>query len=1116
MENISCKGKYALLKSKFNLFFRIMRITCLLLTFCISTAFATTVSSQNARVTLSGNSMTVRQLVMQIEKQTNYLFVVNSDKVDLNQQVQIDKRQNSVKNILTDALYGKDIRYRMEGENIVLVKEQQKKDLVVKGKIVDSSGLPIIGASIVENGATGNGTISGADGSFTLSMSKAVSDITISYIGYKTQTIRVSAGKIIGVRLIESTKALEEVVVVGYGTQKKLSITGSVSAVKGDELKRNGSMNVTNSFAGRMPGVIATNRSGEPGSDWSDILIRGKGTLNDNSPLIVIDGVANRSGMERINPNDIESVSVLKDASAAIYGAQAANGVILITTKSGNSSKPILEYNGSFSLSQNTRTPKLLNAYEWMTYDDEVKTHLGQTPLWQNIKNGYLDGSIDKKKYGDTDWMSVIFKPLTPQTRHSLSLRGGNDNVKYYISGDLTYQKPAYRNTKYDFKTNQIRVNLNARVTNDLSIGINASVRNENRFDSPVSTSSIFWEAFQAYPYLYDYYPNGLPGPGISWGNNLAVLTSGDHVGYNKIDDFYLDSKLDFNLKLDWLIKGLYASGFAAFDRHERHEKDFHDVWDTYTYDDASDSYVKQTTNADNNVINLSQSDLKGYTNTYHLQLGYERAFGPHKVSGFVAYEQSKYNGEQFEAWRGYYLSNQLDYLNYGGDKDKNNSGYGAINARQNIFGRLNYDFMGKYLFEFTLRHDGSMNFANKKRWGTFPGVSLGWRISEEKFMNKFDWLNNLKLRASWGKLGNDRVSQFQYLSSFNMSNGAILGESPVLNKSFVAGRIGNPDITWEEVDSKNIGLDAGLWNGLLNFTIEYFIQKRDNILTQKQASIPSYTGLTLPDQNIGKINNSGIELTIGHTNKVGKVKYNIDFNMTYSKNKIVFFDEAANVPDWQRRTGYPIDSWLMYKTDGIYQTQEEIDNSPHFSGARPGDIKYIDIDGDKKLTSNDMYRDFIDNIPRCVFGLNMGMEWKGLEINMLWTAQTKAKQMIIPYAFNTYKEIYDGRWISAEKTPNSKYPAAFNKDDGMNTRYSDFWLYDASFIRLKNLSIAYTLPKSFVSKLYLQNVRFYLMGTNLFTIDHIGFEDPETSAVNAGQYYPQQRIYTLGMTINF
>jgi len=985
----------------------------------------------------------------------------------------------------------------------------------VKGTVLSDAGESVIGANVLIKGSS-HGTITDLEGRYNLQVPNEKSVLVFSSIGYTTQEIKIGNRKIIDVIFKENTELLDEVVVVGYGIQKKATITGAVSSVKGDELKASGLMNVTNSFAGRLPGVITTNRSGEPGSDWSDILIRGKGSLNNNSPLIVIDGVANRSGMERINPNDIESVSVLKDASAAIYGAQAANGVILITTKSGVVSKPSIEYNGSFSLSQNTRTPQLLDASDWMNYDDEIKNHMGETPLWTNIKGGYLDGSINSNKYGNTDWMKTIFRTFAPQTRHSISLKGGTEKVKYYIAGDFSYQEPAYRNTLYNFKTNQMRVNIKADVTKDLAIGLNASGRNERRFQSPLSTGTIFWEAFMAYPYLHDYYPNGLPAPGISWGNNLAILTSGKGVGYKEVKDFFLNTKFDFDLKLDWITKGLSFSGFAAFDRKYDNNKTFNDVWDTYNYNEINDEYVKQTTNAENNVITLYQSNDNNSTTTLNAKLNYKRQYGVHKIGAFVAYEQSKYTGDQFDAWRGYFLSDQLEYLNNGGDKDKTNSGYGYVSARQNIFGRLNYDYNDKYMIEFTLRRDGSMNFSKEGRWGTFPGLSAGWRISEESFMDKVTWLDDLKLRTSWGKLGNDRVNQFQYLSSFNMGTGAILGENPSMGNGFYEGRIGNPNITWEKVDTKNIAVDASLYNGLLNFTVEYFKQNRKDILTPKQASIPDYTGLTLPDQNIGEVNNSGVEFMVNHTNKVENIRYEIGANITYAKNEIVFFDEATNTPEWQKRTGYSIDSWLMYKTNGIYQTQEEIDATPHFPGARPGDIKYLDFDNDGSITSNDRVRDYISNIPQVVFGINMGASWKGFDLNILWSGQTRAKQMIIPYSYNTYQEIYDNRWISAEQTPNSKYPRAFNKDDGMNTKYSDFWLYNASFIRLKNVEFAYTLPVNLTKKAKIENVRLYLIGANLFTIDHIGFQDPESSSVNAGQYYPQQRTYTVGVNVSF
>lgn len=999
-----------------------------------------------------------------------------------------------------------------KGANHAVAITQQSQ--TIKGTVVDNTGEPVIGANVLVKGTT-TGVITDIDGNFTLE-APVGSTLVISFIGYETREVKATVAPM-NIVLGDDAQALEEVVVVGYGVQKKATVTGSVSSVKGGELKAAGTANVTNTFAGKLPGVVAVNRSGEPGSDWSDILIRGKGSLNDNSPLIVIDGVANRSGLERLNPNDIESVNVLKDASAAIYGAQAANGVILITTKRGSSDKPVITYNGSFTLSQNTRTPNLMNAYECMTWTDEIRKGNGQAPLYENIKGGYLDGTINRDQYGDTDWMDVVFRNFAPSTRHSLSVAGGSEKVKFYVSGDYTYQEPNYRNTVFNFQTGQVRSNIDARIHDNLKIGVDLDVRKEKRNNSVISTGDIFWEAFMAYPWLYDYYPNGLPGPGLANGNNLAILVSGKDTGYDRVSDVYMNSKFSFELDMPWITEGLKLSGYAAFDYHAREEKQLWDVWDTYDYNANTGEYIKKTTNMNGNNISLNQSHDDNITRTYHLKLDWARTFGDHRLSAFVAYEQSEYEGEGFWAWRGYYLSNRPDYLNFGADKEKTNGGSGYVSARQNFFGRFNYTLMDRYMFEFTLRHDGSMNFAPNHRWGTFPGLSVGWRVSEEEwFKKRFDFVNDLKLRASWGKLGNDRVDAFQYLSTYDMYNGAILGETPNITKGFLPGRIGNPNITWEKVDSKNIAIDANLWNGLLGFTAEYFYQNRTDILTPKQASVPYYTGLSLPDQNIGEVSNQGVELMVTHRNHINDVNYHVSGNFTFTKNKIKFFDEAANTPEWQRRTGHAIDSWLMYKTDGIYQTWEEVNSTPHFANAQPGDIKYVDVDGDGAITDNDRIRSSIGNVPQIVFGLTLGAEWKGLEFSMLWTGQAKVKQMIVPYSYNLDKEFYNNRWISAEETPNAKYPRAFDKDDYENTRWSDFWLYDASFLRLKNMEIAYNLPKSLTTKLNVQNVRLALTGTNLLTFDHIKIQDPESSATSTGQAYPQARTYTFGVNISF
>lgn len=985
----------------------------------------------------------------------------------------------------------------------------------LKGVVVDAkTGEPIVGTSVLVKGTT-NGATTDLDGNYTLS-APVGSTLLISYVGYSSIEVTSIEG-VQTIQMFEDTQSVDEVVVVGYGVQKKASITGSVSTVKGSDLKTEGAANITNTFAGKLPGVIALNRSGEPGSDYSELLIRGKGSLRNNQALVVIDGVANRSGLDRLNPSDIESINILKDASAAIYGAQAANGVILVTTKRGTTDKPLITYNGSFTLSQNTRTPNLMNAYENMTWTDEIRVGNGQVPLYENIKGGYLDGTINRDQYGDTDWMRTIFTKAAPQTRHSLSVSGGSKKVSYYISGDYSYQEPNYRNTALDFQTGQVRSNIDVQITDNFKIGVDLAGRKELRNNSIVPTGSIFWEAFMAYPWLYDYYPNGLPGPGLANGNNLAILVEGKETGYNRINDMFLDSKFSFEVKLPWISEGLALSGYFAYDYHACDQKQLWDVWDTYDYNSATGEYVKKTTNMVGNDISLQQYHDDNVAKTLHLKLEQKRKFGDHEIGAFVAYEHSQFEGENFYAWRGYYLSNRPDYLDFGADKEKTNGGRGYVSARQNFFGRLNYNYRDKYLVEFTLRHDGSMNFASKKRWGTFLGLSVGWRISEESFVaDNCSFIDDLKIRGSWGKLGNDRVSPFQYISTYNMQNGAILGEDPSLNKGFVSGRIGNPNITWEKVDSKNIAVDGIFWRGMLGFTVEYFHQNRTDILTPKQASIPSYTGLYLPDQNIGEVSNQGVEVVLTHRNRVNDVNYFVSGNFTFAKNKVKFFDEAINTPEWQRRTGRSLDQWLMYKTDGIYQTWDEINSSPHFANTQPGDIKYVDVDGDGAITANDRVLSKYSNVPQIVYGINMGVEWKGIEFTMLWTGQGRAQQMIVPYSYNLDKEFYNNRWISAEETPNSKYPRAFDKDNYENTRWSEHWLYDASFLRLKNVELAYTLPRHISKRLGIENLRFSLTGTNLFVFDNIKIQDPESNATSTGQYFPQARTFTFGVNFSF
>ena len=1003
----------------------------------------------------------------------------------------------------------------------------------VKGVVVDkSTGEPIIGANVVVKGTT-NGVITDFDGNYTLD-APVGSILVISYIGYQSIEVKAVAG-VQQIRLGEDTQALEEVVVVGYGVQKKATVTGSVSTVKGSDLKTTGTANITNTFAGKLPGVVATNRSGEPGNDYSDILIRGKGSLNDNSPLIVIDGVANRGGLERLNPSDIESVNVLKDASAAIYGAQAANGVILVTTKRGTSDKPTITYNGSFTLSGNTRTPDLMNAYQCMTWTDEIRKGNGQSPLYENIKGGYLDGTINRNQYGDTDWMDVVFRSVAPQTRHSLSVSGGSEKVKFYVSGDYSYQEPNYRNTSLDFQTGQVRSNIDAQISDNLKIGVDLAARREKRNNSVISTDDIFWEAFMAYPWLYDYYPNGLPGPGLANGNNLAILVAGKETGYNRVNDTFVDSKFSFDLKLPWITEGLSLSGYAAFDYHAREQKQLWDVWDTYDYNAATGEYIKKTTNMNGNNISLRQDHDDNVTKTFHLKLDYQRTFGDHRVGAFVAYEQSKYEGENFYGWRGYYLSNRPDYLDFGADKEKTNGGRGYVTARQNYFGRLNYAYKDRYMFEFTLRHDGSMNFAPGHRWGAFPAFSLGWVMSEEEF---FQPLKNVvsffKVKGSWGMMGNDNVTAYQYMSQYkfidlNNTSSMCFGDEVV--KAIYESRTANPLITWEKAKTWNLGFSSQFLDGKFGLDFDYFQSRRNDILITRNASIPTYSGLVLPAENLGKVKNHGLELIATYRDHSGDFSWGITGNFTYANNKVVYEDEAASTPEWQRRTGHPIDGMVLYKALGIYQTQEQVDNTPHIAGAKPGDLIYQDTNGDGNITWDDAIRLDKSATPKIIFGLTLNGAWKGWDLNVFFQGQADAEQLVQP-TMNMATDFYEGRWIetnTAEQNATAKWPRAFIKQtygDAWNGVASTWWLRDASFVRLKSIELGYTLPKMWTKSIGIENARIYVNGNNLFTIDGMKICDPEAGmfkntdgyVVESGgvRGYPLQRMITVGANVTF
>jgi TonB-linked SusC/RagA family outer membrane protein len=1006
--------------------------------------------------------------------------------------------------------------------------QNEKASIIITGQVNSEEGKPMQGVTVQLKESLLS-TTTDAEGTFTLAIpAKNSGVLVITNIGYADKEVSVSDKTALSnIQLLKTDKTLDEVIVVGYGKQKKATLTGSVTQINADEIKQSSSVNISNSLAGRMPGVITNNRSGEPGADGSSILIRGAGTTGNTAPLFVIDGVANRSGFERLNPNDIESISILKDASAAIYGAQAANGVILVTTKRGKTGKPTISYDANFGLSQPTRIPKLVSSYEYAIFRNEkdLRQNAGTPTFSAEQIQKYKDGS-DPLNYPNTDWYDEVLKPWTPQTQHSIGVSGGTDRVKYYMSGGYTFQDAFYKKSATNYKQYNLRANIDAQVTKLFKLSLDIVGRSENRHYSPASADGIFLSILGSYPGLAPFYPNGLPVAGIEGPNPLQMAQG--YEGYRRSANNSAQTLASFELKLPFITKGLSLTGFAAHDFAFYNGKSFGKPFDLYRYDSTNDEY--------NNVRgillgdpSISQNYGSSLLKTYHARLNYERRFGDHNINTFIAIEQSDYYNEGINASRSGLVSSQIDQIfAFNRDVTRQTNGSAADqNARRNFFGRINYSYKDKYLAEFVLRRDGSFNFPPGKQYGNFPGISVGWVASEEEFIKKaLPFVSYLKVRGSYSSLGNDRIAQYQYLARYTVADpfgfqSYFLGddENPGYAPGLMPGVAPNPNVTWEVEKMKNIAVEGSILNGILDFSVEYYTARRDKLLAPRNASIPATAGLRLPDENIGRVDRNGIELTLGHKGTINKdLKYFVSGNFTQTHSKIVFIDESPNVLEAQKRQGYQLGSWLIYTTDGIFNTQAELDGTAaKLPGSKVGDIKYIDNDKNGAINANDQIRIYQSPTPLIIYGARMGLDYKGLALNLLWQGQAKAKQVLLPQANNgefippTW--LYDGRWTP--ENPDASLPGSFDRTYGINNRASDFWLQDMSFLKLKSAELSYTFNSSNLRNLGINNLRVYLNGFNLFSIDKVKHYDPETVAYT-GAYYPQTRIFSFGLNLGF
>ncbi len=1124
------------------------------------------------KVSLTVENADIRDVLVEIEQKTEVNFTYRPRLLKNIDQVSASFMAAPLRDIL-DGIFKDHIGYEVLGKQIILVDrtpgmKNVPAPIVVSGKITDGEGEPLPGVNIVEKGTT-NGTTSDVTGNYSLNVDENAT-LIYSFIGFLTKEISVNGRTSMNVTLTPDVQSLEEVVVVGYGEQKKVTVTGSVVAVGGAELQKSPAVDLSNSFAGRLAGVVAVQTSGEPGFDASTIRIRGVNTIGNPNPLIVIDGVPDREGgLNRLNPQEVESISVLKDASAAIYGSRAANGVILVTTKRGKSGAPRISYDFNQGWSQPTRIPKMSNAFEYGSIMNEIPIYKNLpssewASAWESIQQvgtftspstgttvnaNYSPESVQKFRDGsdpwghpDTDWFGDAFKTWSPQSRHNLLLSGGTDNVKYLAGLGYINQDAYYKNSATFYKQYSFRINLDAQINKYINASLGLLAREESRNFPTQSAGSIFRMLMRGRPTEPEVWPNGLPGPDIENGQNPVVITT-NATGYHRNPTDYLQSNGKLEITNPW-IDGLKLTLMGSVDRTIDRTKRWETPWYLYTWDKVTyeaDGVTPQLNRVLRSTFTdprLTQSVGSRLATNLTGMLNYDKTFSnDHTIGVLVGVTKEKFEADYVSANRRGYISGAIDQPFFGGTTqfitggDDNDNTFNR--ARLGYYGRVTYNFREKYLAEFMWRRDGSSFFPPDKRFGFFPGVLVGWNISNEDFFaDNLSVVNYLKIRASYGQMGNDQIyrpestdlMEYAYLSNYDPGEYPINGQ---VVKTLIEGVVQNPNFTWEQSNNFNVGLEGTVLNNSIDFTLEYFYNKRTQMLIYNRGTTPQTSGIAdrLPPVNGGRMDNRGFEFSLAYSGQLSDLRFRIGANAGYNKNRVVYMNEITAAPAYQRETGYQYDSFIAYEFDGVFLNQaeidqEELDYSEVTNQLIPGDMKFKDVNGDGRINGDDKRNLNKSNVPNFNYGITLNVEWRNFDLSVLFQGAHGAL-----LRFNTesgdignyLKYQYDNRW--SIDNPTTEHPRLAIRNDTYYTggEYSlnTYNLFTKNYLRLKNVELGYNIPVSLSERLAISNLRIYVNGLNLITWDKYKIFDPEADSGSL-QYYPQSRVINTGVRLTF
>lgn len=1099
------------------------------------------ISSQVYSVSLKNAKL--RDVVRNIEDQSDYRFFFSDDVAEFNKPVEVNVSNVTIDQLLNKILTPHDLGYKILENNLIVISpyentSPQQENKPATGIVLDNLGEPIIGASIIIKGTT-TGTITDIDGKFSI----AVPDnaiLVFSYIGYLPQEIAVKNTQTpLNIIMREDSKELEEVVVVGYGVQKKASVTGSVASVTNQDLVKAPVSNISNAIAGRLPGIRVQNSGGIPGAE-STVDIRGFG-----SPLILVDGIE-QPGFQ-IDPNEIESISVLKDAAAAIYGVKAGNGVLLITTKKGVKGKPKITYNGSVGVQNFTSYPKMVNAAQYAELTDEDAINRGNPPVYgpeklQKFKEGIEDG------YKSYDWADILTRNNAPQTQHNLNISGGSEDVSYFTSVGYLNQEGIYATKDLGFSRYNFRSNLSATIAKNFTAEVQMSGRIENRKAPYDDDDYIIFGITRMHPTMspyandddHSYY-------GLTNFQNPLARSDADVSGYKRSKKKLFHGQ--FSLKYDApFLPGLSAKVLFSYLTKVEEEKDFGKEFFLYSYDKTGDSYAYNKVFTGNSPSSLRRKTYTSEQNFLQFSVNYNRTFAQkHNVSAVFLYEQREDLDDFVEAYRQFDID-ALDQINAGSDTNKNNKGTQTELANVSFVGRVNYDYAGKYLMELAFREDGSAKFYKDNRWGFFPSVSAGWRISEEAFIkDRTSILDNLKLRLSYGKMGDDKgeekdnddskkVKAFQYLTGYKYPGdySYILGSNVI--KSLDSKGLPNLAYTWFTSEIYNTGVDVSLWNRLLEASVDVFYRKRKGLLAYRYLSLPNTFGSSLPQENLNSDNYRGFEITLGHTNQIQDFRYSVKGNLSFTRIKNIYIEQADPVNSYLYWKDYRSDRWQNleygYKCVGQFRNQDEINNWAVQDGTgnttlSPGDLKYEDFNGDGVINDYDIQPIGRSDKPEIYFGLDLSANWKGFDLSILMQGATNYARYMdgaMGYAlFNGSGSLdaFMNRWHRADlydtnsEWISGKYPSTYSSGKTSNVRRSTFNLIDSYYLRIKNIELGYTFPRRIMQSYGISDLRVYISGNNVLTFDNLPFSDPEAPSSDR-ILYPQLRIWNIGVNLTF